>query len=150
MSLKEQINQDIKSAMREKNKAELTALRSIKSLIMLAETEKGASEALSEEAEMKLLTKAAKQRKESAEIYAREDRAELAEKEEFEYGIIARYLPAQLSEDEIVAELDKIIAQTGAEGPKDMGRVMGVATKALAGKADGKTIAALVKQKLTS
>ena len=150
MSLKEQIDQDIKQAMRDKNKDELTALRGIKSMILLAETEKGAGETLSEETELKLLTKAAKQRKESAEIYRRENREELAGKEEFEYEVISRYLPAQLSDEELGAALDRIIQDSGAAGPKDMGKVMGMATKSLAGKADGKKIAALVKEKLTA
>ena len=150
MSLKEQIDQDIKQAMRDKNKDELTALRGIKSMILLAETEKGAGETLSEETELKLLTKAAKQRKESADIYRRENREELAGKEEFEYEVISRYLPAQLSDEELGAALDRIIQDSGAAGPKDMGKVMGMATKSLAGKADGKKIAALVKEKLTA
>ena len=150
MSLKEQIDQDIKQAMRDKNKDELTALRGIKSMILLAETEKGAGETLSEETELKLLTKAAKQRKESAEIYGGENREELAGKEEFEYEVISRYLPAQLSDEELGAALDRIIQDSGAAGPKDMGKVMGMATKSLAGKADGKKIAALVKEKLTA
>jgi uncharacterized protein YqeY len=148
MSLKEQIDQDIKQAMRERKKEELTALRAIKSMILLAETEKGAGGNLSEENELKLLTKAAKQRKESADIYLRENRAELAEKEEFEYSVISRYLPAQLSDDELSGELDKIIQDSGATSPRDMGKVMGLASKSLAGKADGKKIAALVKEKL--
>ncbi len=148
MALKEQIDNDIKEAMRNKRKDELTALRGIKSMILLAETEKGAGGELKEDAEMKLLTKAAKQRKESAEIYRKENRPELAEKEEFEYDIISRYLPEQMTEDELSDALDKIISATGASGPSDMGKVMGMATKQFAGKADGKMIATLVKSKL--
>jgi uncharacterized protein YqeY len=150
MALKEQIDNDIKDAMRNKRKDELTALRGIKSMILLAETEKGAGGDLKEEAEIRLLTKAAKQRKESAEIYRKENRPELAEKEEFEYGVISRYLPEQMSEEELSQILDKIIDESGAAGPSDMGKVMGTATKQLSGKADGKAIAAMVKDKLAN
>lgn len=145
MSLKQQIDQDIKSAMLAKKKDELTALRAIKSAVLLAETEKGGSEGISQEAELKLLTKAAKQRKESAGLYEKEGRADLAEKEMLEYEVISRYLPEQLSEEELATELQTIIEEVGASGPQDMGKVMGVATKKLAGKADGKTISAKVK-----
>ncbi len=150
MKLKERIDQDIKQAMLNKRKDELTALRSIKSLILLAETEKGRDEGLSEDTEMKLLTKAAKQRKESAEIFRKEGRDELAEKEEMELGVISRYLPEQMSEEELSARLDEIIARVGASQPSDMGKVMGQATGELAGKADGKTIASMVREKLQS
>jgi uncharacterized protein len=150
MSLKQQIDNDIKSAMLAKNKEELTALRSIKSLILLAETEKGVSAEISSETESKLLMKAAKQRKESAEIFQKESRDELAKKELFELEVISRYLPKQLSEAEITAEVKKIIEQVGAKGPQDMGKVMGTATKQLAGKADGKMISEIVKKILAS
>jgi uncharacterized protein YqeY len=150
MSLKQQIDSDIKSAMLAKNKEELTALRSIKSLILLAETEKGVSAEISQEAESKLLMKAAKQRKESAEIFQKEGRDELAQKELLELGVISRYLPKQLSEEEITIEVKKIIEQVGAKGPQDMGKVMGTTTKQLAGKADGKLISEIVKKILTS
>lgn len=145
MSLKQQIDQDIKAAMLAKNKDELTALRAIKSSILLAETEKGAGDGLQSDAEMKLLTKAAKQRKESAELYQKEGRQDLADKELLEYEVISRYLPKQLTEEELKGELEKIITQVGAQGPQDMGKVMGMATKALAGKADGKKISELVR-----
>ncbi len=148
MSLKEQIDQDIKAAMLAKRKDELTALRGIKSAILLAETEKGAGDKLASDAEMKLLTKAAKQRRESAELYQKEGRQDLADKELFEYEVISRYLPKQLSEEELRAELKKIIAQAGAGGPQDMGKVMGMATKLLAGKADGKKISEIVRSLL--
>ena len=148
MSLKEQIDQDIKAAMLAKRKDELTALRGIKSAILLAETEKGAGDKLASDAEMKLLTKAAKQRRESAELYQKEGRQDLADKELFEYEVISRYLPKQLSEEELRAELKKIIAQAGAGGPQDMGKVMGMATKQLAGKADGKKISEIVRSLL--
>lgn len=150
MNLKEQIDGDIKKAMLAKNKEELTALRSIKSLILLAETEKGSVSDISNETEMKLLTKAAKQRKESADIFQKEGRVDLAQKELLELEVISRYLPKQLSEEEIQTELKKIIDQVGAKGPQDMGKVMGTATKQLAGKADGKLISDLVKKLLAS
>lgn len=150
MSLKQQIDTDIKNAMKAKNKEELQALRSIKSMILLAESEKGAEENLSEDAEMKLLMKAAKQRRESAETYKSNGREELAQAELFELDVIERYLPKQMSEQELRSKLEDIISKVGASGPQDMGKVMGVATKELAGKADGKMISQLVKQILTS
>jgi len=151
MSLKQQIDNDIKSAMLAKNKEELTALRSVKSLILLAETEKGSSNSdISQEVENKLLMKAAKQRKESAEIFQKEGRDDLSKKELFELEVISRYLPKQLSETEIADEVRKIIEQVGAKGPQDMGKVMGTATKQLAGKADGKVISEIVKKLLAS
>ncbi|MCE7862065.1 MAG: GatB/YqeY domain-containing protein [Bacteroidetes bacterium CHB5] len=150
MSLKQQIDSDIKAAMLAKNKDELTALRAVKSLILLAETDKGATGEISADVEMKLLTKAAKQRKESAEIFLKEGRNDLAQKEQFELEVISRYLPKQLTEEEIVTELKKIIEQVGAKGPQDMGKVMGTATKLLAGKADGKLISDLVKKLLAA
>ncbi len=150
MSLKTQIDNDIKTAMLAKNKDELTALRSIKSMILLAETEKGGSGDLAQDIEGKLLMKAAKQRKESADIFQKEGRDDLAKKELLEYEVISRYLPKQLTEEEISTELKKIIEQVGAKGPQDMGKVMGTATKQLAGKADGKVISELVKKLLAS
>lgn len=149
MSLKQQIDSDIKSAMLNKQKEELIALRAIKSMILLAETEKGKSGELDKETEDKLLMKAAKQRKESAEIFKKENREDLYKKEEFELEIISKYLPKQLSKEEITAQVKKIIEQAGAVGPQDMGKVMGAATKTLAGKADGKTISEIVKQLLS-
>ncbi|NOS92572.1 MAG: GatB/YqeY domain-containing protein [Cyclobacteriaceae bacterium] len=150
MSLKTQIDNDIKAAMLAKNKDELTALRSIKSMILLAETEKGGSGDLAQDIEGKLLMKAAKQRKESAEIFQKEGRDDLAKKELLEYEVISRYLPKQLTEEEISTELKKIMELVGAKGPQDMGKVMGTATKQLAGKADGKLISELVKKLLAS
>lgn len=149
MSLKQQIEGDIKKAMLARQKDELTALRGIKSLILLAETEKGAQHALSQDQEMKLLMKAAKQRKDSAELYREKGRDELADKELLELEVINRYLPKQLSEEELRETLKALIAELGAAGPQDMGKVMGAATKKLAGKADGKTISTLVKAMLT-
>lgn len=145
MSLKERINTDIKAAMLAKEKEKLTALRAIKSMILLAETEKGAVEEIGQDAELKLLMKAAKQRKDSVEVFRAQGREDLAEKEQGELDVISKYLPQQLSEDEVKDELRKVIETVGATGPQDMGKVMGAATKALAGKADGKTISALVK-----
>lgn len=149
MSLKETINNDIKQAMLAKKKDELTALRGIKSMIMLAETEKGAGGELSSDSEMKLLMKAAKQRKESAELYTKEGRPDLADKENLEYEVISRYLPKALSEDELREKIADIIAAVGASSPADMGKVMGVATKQLAGLAEGKMIANIVRETLT-
>lgn len=150
MSLKQQIDADIKSAMLEKRKDDLKALRAVKSMILLAETEKGNTEGVSEDAEMKLLIKAVKQRRDSAQIYKEQNREDLYAIEMAEVEVIEKYLPKQLTEEEVKTELQKIIAQVGATGPQDMGKVMGAATKALAGKADGKTISTLVKQLLTA
>lgn len=148
MSLKTTIDNDIKNAMLAKEKEKLEALRAIKSMILLAETDKANLQGVTAEVESKLLMKAAKQRKESAEIFQKEGRTDLAEKELFQLEVISAYLPKQMSEDEIKAELTNIIAQVGAKGPQDMGKVMGTATKALAGKADGKLISELVKKLL--
>ena len=150
MSLKTQIDSDIKKAMLAKNKEELDALRAIKSLILLAETEKGGSGDITTDVENKLLMKAAKQRNESAEIFSTQGRSDLAQKELAQLEVINRYLPKQLSEGELTLELKKIIEETGAKGPQDMGKVMGVSTKKLAGKAEGKTISELVKKLLAS
>lgn len=150
MGLKEQIDGDIKKAMLARNKEELEALRSIKSMILLAETDKSAGSELTVETENKLLLKAAKQRKESADIFQQQDRKDLAEKELFQLNIINRYLPAQLSEAEIENELKAIIVQSGAKGAQDMGKVMGIATKVLTGKADGKVISEIVKKLLST
>jgi len=149
MSLKQQIDGDIKNAMLAKEKDKLRALRAIKSLILLAETEKGRAEVLSEEVEMKLLTKAVKQRKDSYDLFKEQGRDDLAAIEKDELDVINTYLPKQLSEEEVKKELQKVIEQVGATGPQDMGKVMGAATKALAGKADGKTISGLVKSLLS-
>ncbi|MBS1951940.1 MAG: Transamidase GatB domain protein [Cytophagales bacterium] len=147
MSLKTKIDSDIKTAMLAKNKEELEALRSIKSMILLEET-KGGSGEVTAEAENKLLMKAAKQRKESAEIFQKENRTDLAQREQFQLEVISRYLPKQLSVEEIESKLKEIMAQVGAKGPQDMGKVMGTATKTLAGQADGKVISELVKKLL--
>jgi uncharacterized protein len=150
MSLKQQIDNDIKKAMLAKNKEELEALRAIKSMILLAETEKGGSGDVSSDVESKLLMKAVKQRKESADIFSQQGRKDLADKELFQFDIISRYLPKQLSTEEVEAAVKNIIAEVGAKGPQDMGKVMGTATKKLAGQVDGKVISELVKKLLTA
>ncbi len=149
MSLKTKIEGEIKQAMLAKNKSRLTALRSIKAMILLAETEKGSAQELTEDMEMKLLTKAAKQRKDSYDIYVGQNREDLASVEKIELEVIEEFLPKQLSEAEIEAEVKSIIAEVGAAGPQDLGKVMGAATKKLAGKADGKMISAFAKQLLS-
>ncbi|TAH24759.1 MAG: GatB/YqeY domain-containing protein [Cytophagales bacterium] len=146
MSLKQIIDADIKKAMLAQQKDELRALRGIKSMILLAETAEGASEAgLSKDAEIKLLSKAAKQRKDSAQVFASQGRIDLEQNELVELAVIERYLPKQLSLEEIKAKLQEIIEKVGAKSPSDMGKVMGIATKELAGLADGKIISETVK-----
>lgn len=149
MSLKEQIEADIKKAMLAKNKEDLRALRAIKSMILLAQTEKGAVEELSTDSEMKILQKAAKQRTDSTAIYLQQQRNDLAEIEQAELEVIKRYLPEQMAEEEIEAKIAEIISTTGASSMKDMGKVMGISSKELAGKADGKTISQIVKKLLS-
>ena len=148
MSLKSRVESDIKDAMRAKDQDKLRALRAIKSMILLEETSGSSTGDLSEDDELKLLTKAAKQRRESAEIFHAQGREDLAAKEEAELAFIEEFLPRQLTEDEIKAKLETIIAQVGASSPADMGKVMGVATKELAGQADGKVVAGLVRSLL--
>jgi uncharacterized protein YqeY len=148
MSLKQQIDNDIKSAMLAKNKEELEALRSIKSMILLAETDKGSSGQLTPDVEGKILMKAAKQRKESADIFLEQSRKDLADRELFQLEVINRYLPKQLSEEELTTVLKGLFTEVGAIGPQEMGKVMGMATKKLAGKADGKLISEIVKKLL--
>lgn len=140
---------ELKTAMLAKDEAGLRSLRAVKAAILLAKTSEGASGELTEDAEIKLLQKLVKQRKDSLEIFQQQNRPELAKKEAEEIAIIEKFLPAQMSADEIKGELEKIIAATGASSPADMGKVMGAATKQLAGKADGKTISALVKELLS-
>ena len=147
MSMEQQIQQDIKAAMLAKEKTRLESLRAIKAAILLAKTADG-SESIADEAVVKIIQKLVKQRKETAEIYKQQNREELAAQELAEAAAMEVYLPKQLSEEELEAELKKIIAQVGATGPQDMGKVMGTATKALAGKAEGKAISALVKKLL--
>jgi uncharacterized protein len=149
MSLAEKINNDLKTAMKARDSKKLEALRAIKSALLLAKTGKDAPVGdIPESIELSLLQKLVKQRKESAAIFRDKDRIEMAEEEEFQAGIIEAYLPKQLSEEEIETELKIIIEQVGAQSVKDMGKVMGAASKKFAGKADNKTISILVKKLL--
>ena len=148
MALKETIENGIKDAMRAKDADRLRALRAIKSMILLEETSGSNSGDLSADAEMKILMKAAKQRKDSLEVYVAQNRPDLAEKEQVELTIIEEFLPKQLSDAELTSRIAEIIGQVGASSPADMGKVMGVATKALAGLAEGKAISAKVGELL--
>lgn len=148
MDLFDKISADIKAAMLAKDKVKLEALRGIKKEFLEAKTAKGADGQLSNDAATKILVKMVKQRRESARIYQEQNRPELADGELAEVAVIEEYLPKQLSDEELTAELKKIIEQTGAKSPAEMGKVMGVATKALAGRADGRTISAKVKELL--
>jgi len=147
MTLTEQINGDIKTAMKAREKEKLAALRAIKSALLLEASKDGSGE-VSEEAEMKILQKLHKQRKDAAALYEEQDRPDLLEDEVFQAGVIEAYLPAQMSEEEIGEVVKGIIAKTGASSPADMGKVMGAAMGQLAGKADGKIISMLVKKYL--
>ena len=146
MALEEKINADIKSAMLAKDAAKLESLRAVKSAILLLKT---SPEGYTDETESKALLKMVKQRKETADLYKTQNRADLAEVELAQAAIIENYLPKQMSEEEIKAEVQKIIASVGASSPADMGKVMGVATKQLAGKADGKIVSGFVKELLS-
>jgi uncharacterized protein YqeY len=147
MSLTETINTDIKNAMKAREKEKLAALRAIKSALLLEASKDGSGE-VSEEAEMKILQKLHKQRKDAAALYEEQNRPDLLEDEVFQAGVIEAYLPAQMSEEEIGEVVKSIIAKTGASSPADMGKVMGAAMGQLAGKADGKIISMLVKKYL--
>jgi uncharacterized protein YqeY len=149
MSLEQKIMTDLKTAMLSKDEKALRGLRAIKAAILLAKTAEGAGGELKQEDEVKLLQKLVKQRKDSLEIYQQQNRSDLAQKEQEEIDIIEKFLPQQLSAEDLQLEIKKIIAETGASSPADMGKVMGVATKRLAGKADGKTISAAVKNLLS-
>ena len=150
MSLAEKIASDLINAMKTKDKVALEAIRAAKTAFILAKSEKGANSVLTPEEELKIVQKLVKQRRESAEIYREQNRMDLYEKEVIEADVLERYLPAKMSEEELLTILKEIIARTGAKSPADMGKVMGVATKELAGKADGKEISARVKQLLGS
>ena len=150
MAVLSNLSEEIKKAMREKDSLKLESLRAIKSALMLAQTASGADDNLSEEASIKLLQRLVKQRKESALIYKEQGRNDLADPEEAQAKIIASFLPEQLSEEEVIKIVLEVISQTGAEGIKDMGMVMGITSKKLAGKAEGKLIADIVKKKLSS
>ena len=148
MRLEEKIQQDIKAAMLAKEREKLESLRAIKAAILLAKTADG-SESVADDALVKIIQKLVKQRKETAVIYKEQNRPELAEKELMEASYMEVYLPKQLSEEELTAEIKKIIAEVGAASAKEMGKVMGVASKALAGKADGRAISTIVKSLLS-
>ncbi len=149
MSLEQKVMAELKTAMLAKNEGALRGLRAIKAAIIVAKTSEGAGGVLKEEDETKLLQKLVKQRKDSLEIFQQQNRADLAKKEQEEIVIIERFLPQQLSPEELKAVLSKIITETGASSPADIGKVMGAATKQLAGQADGKTISATVKELLS-
>jgi len=148
MSLETQINQDIKAAMIAKDTATLRGLRAIKAAILLAKTEKGHAEELNQEAEIKVLQKLVKQRRESAEIYKNQNREDLYQIEVEEEKVIEAYLPKQMNKEEVESVIKAIIAETGASSIKEMGKVMGAANQKLAGQADGKTISEVVKSLL--
>jgi len=149
MSLQQDIMTAMKVAMKEKNTTALTALRAVKSAILLAQTESGASDELTQEQELKILQKQVKQRKDSATIFLAQGRKDLAEPELAEAEVISQFLPEAISEEEIAKVVMEAIQKVGAEGMKDMGKVMGIVSKELAGKADGKTISNIVKEKLS-
>jgi uncharacterized protein YqeY len=150
MSLETKIMEQLKQAMKDKNEIALRTLRAIKAAILVEKTAAGAKETLDEADEMKLLQKLSKQRKDSLDIFRGQNREDLAIKEEEEITIIEQFLPKQMSSEEINQTVKQIIESVGAKGPGDMGKVMGVASKQLAGKADGKAIAEAVKQLLTA
>ena len=149
MNLFDQISADIKTAMLAKEAVKLDALRGIKKEFLEAKTAKGSDGELSEETAIKILTKMVKQRKDAADIFAQQNRPDLAEKELAEAATISTYLPKQLTEAELEAIIKTIISEVNAEGAKDMGKVMGVASKQLAGKAEGRTISEVVKRLLS-
>jgi uncharacterized protein YqeY len=149
MNFQEELNNKLKDAMRAKDSVALASLRAIKSAILLAQTQSGAKHTLSDTEMTKLLQKLVKQRKESASIFREQDRIDLAEPEEAQIEVISQFLPEQMSSEEVAQVLEEIIQTTGASSMKDMGKVMGMANKQLAGKADGKLIAQLVKDNLS-
>lgn len=148
MSIFNQVNEDIKTAMKNKEEGRLRALRGIKSALLLAKTEKGAGDELSSEKEIQILQKLVKQRKESLEIYQQQNRLDLADAEAEEIAVIEKYLPEQMNEEALTKIISEIISRVGATGPQDMGKVMGTASKELAGKADGRMISQIVKEQL--
>ncbi|MEX0996378.1 MAG: GatB/YqeY domain-containing protein [Flavobacteriaceae bacterium] len=149
MSLQEKVMTAMKEAMKNKDANALSSLRAIKSELLLAQTETGSKENLTEEQEIKILQKLVKQRKDSAAIFIEQGREDLSQPELDQAEVIEQFLPEQLSEDEIAKVVSSIISKTGAAGMKDMGKVMGMISKELAGKADGKTISNIVKEKLS-
>lgn len=149
MNLMEKITEDLKSAMKNKEKEKLEAIRAVKTALLLARTESGADDNMSSEDEIKLLQKLVKQRRESAAEYSKQNREDLASKEINEAEVIAAYLPAQMSIEEVEAGVKNVIAEVGASGMKDMGKVMAAASKQFAGRADGKSISEAVKKLLS-
>ncbi len=149
MGILNNLTNEIKDAMRAKDKLKLEALRSIKSAVMLQQTQAGAGNELSDEDEIKLVQKLVKQRRDSATIFREQNRPDLAEPEEAQAEVIAAFLPQQLTQEEITSIVKEIVENTGASGMKDMGKVMGMASKQMAGKADGKTISTVVKSLLS-
>ena len=150
MSLELDVMSLMKDAMKNKDEAMLRGLRAIKAEIIKAKTEPGANGAISEDGEMKLLQKLVKQRRDSLTIFQEQNRADLAAKELEEIAVIEKFLPVQMNEEEVKAAVEAIVKELGAAGPQDLGKVMGVASKQLAGKADGKLIASVAKNALTS
>jgi uncharacterized protein YqeY len=150
MSLEQQINDDIRATMLARDPEKLEALRAVKAALLLEKTKEGATGTMDEAAELKILQKLVKQRRESADVYAAANREDLAKKERVEASIIEKYLPQQLSTEEVTAIIRKIVTESGASSIKDMGKVMAAASKELAGKADNKTISGIVKDLLTS
>ena len=148
MSLESKVQEELKSAMKNKDQAAMRSLRAVKSAILLIKTDTGFTGEVTEEQELALLQKLVKQRKESLDIFEKQNRADLAVKEQEEITVIEQFLPEQLSEEEITATINAIIEKTGASSMKDMGKVMGMANKELAGRADGKLIATIVKARL--
>jgi len=149
MSLQDKVMEAMKTAMKAKDTQSLEALRAVKSALLLAQTETGSKADLTEEEEIKLLQKQVKQRKDSAAIYKEQNRLDLAEPELIQARVIEQFLPQQLSEEEVSKIVDQIITETGASSMADMGKVMGLASAKLAGKADGKTISTVVKSRLS-
>ena len=148
MSLQNQVMNQIKAAMKSKDKVALESLRALKSAFLLANTS-GSSVELSEEEELKIVQKLVKQRKDSAAIFDEQGRSDLSEPEKAQAKVLEQFLPAQMSEEEVAIVVDEVITQTGANSMKDMGKVMGMVNKKLAGQADGKTISGIVKNKLS-
>lgn len=149
MNLEARVMAEMKEAMKQKNESALRGLRAIKAEIIKAKTEPGANGEVSADAEMKLLQRLVKQRKDSLDIFTQQNRPDLAQKEQEELNIIEQFLPKQLTEEELTQEIQAIMLSVGASSPADMGKVMGVATKQLAGKADGKVVSSIVKDLLS-
>ena len=149
MSLTEKISSDLKEAMKARDKVALEAIRAAKTALTIARTNQGSDAVLSDEEEIKIIQKLVKQRKESAEVYAGQSREDLAEKEHQEALVLEKYLPAKISDEQLTIAVTDIISQVGATSPADMGKVMGIASKSLAGKAEGKDVANKVKELLS-